>query len=76
MIRKRYVCQMLASKMKTPLQYVVAGFIVTPTGLKHRTFTGLLYKQVKAPNLVGSLTGHVEGSRAFVRYRNIDEDMK
>ena len=37
---------------------------------------GSLYKQVKDPNLIGSLSGHVEGSRAFVRYRNIDEETK
>ena len=44
-------------------------------------------KQVKDPNLVGALSGHKEGSRAFARYRvtdgvaeanakEIDEDMK
>ena len=49
---------------------------IAASHLARRTFTGLLYKQVKDPNLVGSLTGHVEGSRAFLRYRNIDEDMK
>jgi len=49
---------------------------IAASHLARRTFTGLLYKQVKDPNLVGSLTGHVEGSRAFVRYRNIDEEMK
>lgn len=41
-----------------------------------RTFIGNLYKKVKAPNLVGSLSGHKEGSKAFARYRDIDEDMK
>ena len=35
-----------------------------------------LRKQVKDPNLVSALTGHVEGSRAFTRYRTIDIDMK
>ena len=34
------------------------------------------YKLVKDPNLVSALTGHVEGSRAFSRYRTIDIDMK
>ena len=28
------------------------------------------------PNLIASLSGHVEGSRAFRRYRTIDDDMK
>ena len=37
-----------------------------------RTFIGNIYKLVKDPNLVSALTGHVEGSRAFTRYRTID----
>ena len=42
----------------------------------HRTFIGNIYKLVKDPNLVSALTGHVECSRAFTRYRTIDIDMK
>ena len=42
----------------------------------HRTFIDNIYKLVKDPNLVSVLTGHVEGSRAFTRYRTIDIDMK
>lgn len=41
-----------------------------------KTFVGNLYKQVPDPNLIASMSGHVEGSRAFARYRNIDDDMK
>ena len=41
-----------------------------------RTLIGNIYKLVKDPNFVSPLTGHVEGSRAFTRYRNIDIDMK
>lgn len=41
-----------------------------------KTFVGNLYKQVPDPNLIASMSGHVEGSRAFSRYRSIDEDMK
>ena len=37
---------------------------------------GNICKLVKDPNLVSALTGHVEGSRAFTRYRTIDIDMK
>ena len=44
--------------------------------LARRTFVGNLYKKVKDPNLVGSLSGHAEGSKAYARYREIDEDMK
>ena len=39
------------------------------------TFIGNLYKKVKDPNLVGKLSGHCEGSKAFARYRDIDDDM-
>ena len=41
-----------------------------------RTFIGNIYKLVKDPNLVSALTGHIEGSRAFTRYRTIDIDIK
>lgn len=44
--------------------------------LARRTFVGNLYKKVKDPNLVGSLSGHKDGSRAFARYREIDDDLK
>lgn len=44
--------------------------------MARRTFIGNLYKKVKDPNLVGSLSGHKEGSRAFARYREIDDDIK
>ena len=49
---------------------------VASSHLARRFFVGNLYKQVKDPNLVGALSGHKEGSRAFARYREIDEDMK
>lgn len=41
-----------------------------------KTFVGNLYKQVPDPNLIASMSGHVEGSRAFARYRKIDDEMK
>ena len=49
---------------------------VASSHMARRTFVGNLYKQVKDPNLVGKLSGHKEGSQAFARYRDIDEDMK
>ncbi|MFI3306119.1 MAG: site-specific integrase [Rikenellaceae bacterium] len=49
---------------------------VASSHLARRTFVGNLYKQVKDPNLVGALSGHKEGSRAFARYRDIDNEMK
>lgn len=44
--------------------------------MARRSFIGNLYKQVQDPNLIGSMSGHVEGSRAFARYRQIDDDIK
>jgi site-specific recombinase XerD len=49
---------------------------VASSHLARRTFTAILYKNVKDQNLVASLTGHAEGSRAFARYRDIDREMK
>ena len=49
---------------------------IASSHLARRTFVGNLYKKVKDPNLVGALSGHKEGSRAFSRYRDIDDDMK
>lgn len=49
---------------------------IASSHLARRCFIGNLYKQVKDPNLVGSLSGHAEGSKAFARYREIDEEMK
>lgn len=49
---------------------------VASSHLARRSFIGNLYKRVKDPNLVGVLSGHKEGSKAFSRYREIDEDIK
>jgi integrase len=55
---------------KKPLHEVVSSHMA------RRTFIGNIYKKVKDPNLIGALSGHKEGSKAFNRYREIDEDMK
>ena len=55
---------------KQPINEIAASH------LARRCFVGNLYKQVKDPNLVGALSGHKEGSRAFARYRDIDEEDK
>jgi hypothetical protein len=49
---------------------------VASSHMARRSFIGNIYKQVKDPNLVGALSGHKEGSKAFARYRDIDEEMK
>ena len=49
---------------------------IASSHMARRTFVGNLYKQVKDPNLIGKLSGHAEGSKAFARYRDIDKEMK
>lgn len=49
---------------------------VASSHMARRCFVGNIYKQVKDPNLIAPLSGHSEGSRAFARYREIDDEMK
>ena len=58
------------TEVKVPINEIASSHMA------RRTFIGNIYKLVKDPNLVSALTGHVEGSRAFTRYRTIDIDMK
>lgn len=46
---------------------------VATSHLARRTFIGGLYFRVPDPNLIGKMSGHVEGSKAFRRYRNIED---
>ena len=57
-------------EVKRPLNEVASSH------LARRTFVGNLYKQVKDQNLVSAMSGHEDGSRAFARYRNIDDEIK
>lgn len=49
---------------------------VASSHMARRAFIGNLYNKVQDPNLIGSMSGHAEGSRAFARYRDIGEDLK
>ena len=49
---------------------------IASSHMARKTFCGNLYRRVKDPDLVGSLSGHAHGSAAFTRYRDIDEEMK
>ena len=49
---------------------------VASTHLARRTFIGILYKQIKDPCLISSMSGHAPNSTAFARYRSIDDDIK
>ena len=48
---------------------------VASSHMARRVLFGNLYKEVKDPNLIAKISGHVENSRAFSRYRDIDEEM-
>lgn len=49
---------------------------IASSHMARRTFIGNLYKKVKDPNIIASMSGHIEGSKAFARYRYIDDDIK
>ena len=59
---------------REPAQKPICDIATSHTARK--TFIVNLYKKVKDPNLVASLSGHTDGSRAFARYREIDNEMK
>lgn len=48
---------------------------VASSHMARRVFTASAYAQVKDPNIVGKMTGHTEGSKAFSRYNNIEDDI-
>lgn len=47
---------------------------VASSHMARRTFIGNAYFKVRDPNLIGKMSGHVEGSKAFARYRKIEDD--
>ncbi len=47
---------------------------IASSHMARRTFCGNLYFKVKDPNLIGKMSGHVEGSKAFCRYRNMEDE--
>lgn len=49
---------------------------IASSHMARRTFIGNLYNKVQDPSLIGVLSGHSEGSKAFARYRDIGEDLK
>lgn len=62
------------NKTREPIQKPICDIATSHTARK--TFIGNLYKKAKDPNLVASLSGNTDGSRAFARYREIDNEMK
>ena len=49
---------------------------VASSHMARRCFIGNLYNQIQDPNLISSMSGHVEGSREFARYRKIEKESK
>ena len=47
---------------------------IVSSHMTRRTFIGVAYRLTHDPNLIGKMTGHVEGSQAFNRYRKIEDD--
>lgn len=43
--------------------------------IARKTFTASAYREVKDPNIVAKMTGHAEGSKAFTRYNNIEDEI-
>lgn len=48
---------------------------IVSSHMARRTFIGITYSKVQDPNIIGKMSGHTEGSKAFARYRNIDDDL-
>jgi len=47
---------------------------IASSHLARRTFIGNAYLKVSDPNIIGKMSGHTEGSKAFSRYRNIEDE--
>lgn len=47
---------------------------IVTSHMARKTFIGVAYHNTHDPNLIGKMTGHVEGSKAFNRYRKIEDD--
>lgn len=47
---------------------------IASSHMARRTFIGNAYFRVQDPNLIGKMSGHVEGSSAFTRYRKIEDE--
>lgn len=46
---------------------------IASSHLARRTFVGNAYLKAPDPSIIGSMSGHVDGSKSFLRYRNIEE---
>lgn len=46
---------------------------IASTHLARRTFIGNAHFNTPDPNIIGKMSGHVEGSKSFSRYRKIED---
>ena len=49
---------------------------IASSHMARRTFMANVFKQTKSERITSAFTGHVDGSRAFSRYTQVDDDMK
>lgn len=49
---------------------------IASSHLARRTFVGIMYNEVPDPNIIGSMSGHVPGSKAFERYHDYSNELK
>lgn len=69
--RKIQVLNPRTGKQETKILYNIIS-----SHCARRTFIGTLYKKTKDVNIISSMSGHVENSKAFIRYRAIDDEDK
>ncbi len=46
---------------------------IASSHMARRTFVGNLYFNIPDPNLIAKMSGHKENSRAFSRYRKVED---
>lgn len=66
--------QTLNTKTREPEQKRLYEVISSHTARKN--FIGNIFRVVRDQSIVSALTGHKQGSKAFARYRTIDDEMR
>ena len=61
---------------KTHLQEQVRICDIVSSHMGRRTFIGGLYNEMIDTGIISSMSGHVEGSKSFFRYRTVSEELK
>lgn len=66
--------QVLNPQTREPISVPLNQYV--SSHLARRTFIGNLYNKVKDPSIISVMSGHVEHSKAFSRYRDIGDDVR